>query len=336
MDSSSREQLIHIAYSYVLPKALRVAAKLKIADCLVDGPHTSEQLAKKLNLHENALMRLLKLLEKHAVFATDSFGRYQLTPLSELMVSTAHESVRDLLVFSHDVFSTCLDALDYTLETGEPGCKKALNMEFFPYLQSQAGYQELFDKGMSNYSAFEEETLSSCVDYSQYHTIMDIGCGQGGLLRNILIKNSGIQGVFCDQSHVIEHTQKSVLVPPAGFATRSLFKPCDFFQSVPSDADLYILKRVLHDWDDENALIILNNIANAMSIDAMLMVFESVINENTPEFKFVEDVLIMSITKGRERTEQQFRDLFARSPFRIEGIYNNNSLLNCIILSKVK
>lgn len=326
-----REQLIDIAYGFFLPNALHTIAKLNIADQLSDGPKSAEDIAMNLNLHAASLHRVMRLLAKYEIFDLDAQNKFSLNHLSELLLSNTPDSVKDLMVFVHDIFNKSAIALDHTIKTGEPGCNKVFGKDFFSLLSEDHQLYKRFDKGMANYSQYEENILSESFEYGQYETIVDIGGGQGGLLSQILQKTPNVKGVLADQESVVNDPK---YITNQNLSKRCEMVACDFFDTMSIKGDLYILKRIIHDWDDSKSLIILNNLANTMPENSRLLIMDSVINEDTPKFKYVEDVLLMTILDGQERTEDEFRSLIERSPFKINKIINTKAILNIIVCEK--
>ena len=326
-----REQLIDIAYGYFLPNALHAIARLNIADQLVDGAKTADEIADQLKFDAPSLHRVMLLLTQYNIFTMDKDNRFSLNQLSELLLSQGKESIKDLMVFVHDIFNQSSIALEHTIKTGEPGCKKVFGQDFFSLLSSDKTLYDRFDKGMANYSANEENILSQAFSFSEFDTIIDVGGGQGGLLSQLLKKHPNPQGILADKANDIENPKYII---ENKVQSRCQIVACDFFKSVPKKGNLYLMKRIIHDWDNEKSLLILNNVANAIPNQSKLLIMDSVINQDTPRFKYVEDVLIMSVLHGRERTEKEFRDLIQQSPFKIEKIVNTKALLNIIVCEK--
>lgn len=326
-----REQLIDIAYGYFLPNALHAVARLNIADQLVDGAKSVDEISAELKLDAFSLLRVMRLLAQYNIFTMDDDNRFSLNQISKLLLSKSQDSVRDLMVFVHDILNQSSIALEHTIKTGEPGCQKVFGQDFFSLLASDKTLEDRFGKGMANYSETEEEILSQAFSFSDFSTIIDVGGGQGGLLSQILTRHPNTQGILADQDKVIENPKYIV---ENQLQPRCQTVACDFFQSVPPKGELYLMKRIIHDWDNEKSLLILNNVANAMPDHSKLLIIDSVINQDTPKFKYVEDVLLMSILGGKERTEDDFRSLIHQSPFKIAKIINTDAILNIIVCEK--
>ena len=326
-----REKLIEIAYSYFLPNALHAVARLNIADQLEDGAKTADEIAAQLKLDAPSLYRVMRLLSQYDIFSMDINHRFSLNQMSELLLTQGNKSVRDLMVFVHDIFNQCSIALEHTIQTGEPACQKVFGQDFFALLSSDKARYDRFARGMANYSENEEYVLSEAFQYGEYKTVIDVGGGQGGLLSQILKKNPNVQGVLADQTSVIENPK---YIHEHHVQSRCRMISCNFFQSVPQHGDLYLMKRIIHDWNDEESLSILGNVAEAMPPQGKLLIMDSVLNQDTPKFKYVEDVLLMSVLPGQERTEGDWISLMQRSPFKIEEICNTDTLLNIIVCEK--
>lgn len=327
---SPAEVVLNLSLSYLVSKSLHVAAELGIADLLSDGAKTIDQLASSSGTHRSSLLRLLRTLAAHGVFAEDEHGRVVNTPASALL---QRGIMRDGVLLCGEVIGDgtwwqAIGGLRQSVMTGEPAFQKQQGMGFFDYLREHPNCSRWFDRGMANFAAAENPALAEAYDYAQFPHIVDVGGGQGGLLAEVLKRHPAVRGTLFDLPEVVANP---ACLNHESLSGRWTASGGDFSQAVPAGGDCYILKRILHDWSDEQCLRILRSCRAAMRQGARLLVIDAVIpagNDSHPGK--VMDILMMVLTEGRERTAQEFQELFHRANLKLNSITTTPSTLAII------
>lgn len=289
-------------------RVLMAVAEQGIADRLAPGPKTAAELAAGAKLDEPTLYRLLRFLASFGFFREDDSGRFHLTPRAEALRTEVRGSVRDRLRRPwQDLLWRSYERLPDMLRTGEPAFDQAFGQSFFEYLAAHPEVNAVFDRSMARISHIEHPIIAGNYPFGRHGWAVDVGGGQGGLLASILDHHPGVRAVLFDQPQVIAAPE---MLSDSRYTGRWEAVPGDFFRGVPPGGDVYILKRILHDWDDDRALAILRNCREALSGEARLLVIDAVMKPgNEPDPNKFMDVNIMVLTSGRERTESEFRRL---------------------------
>jgi hypothetical protein len=314
----------------VISTALSLAAELGIADLLADGPRSGEELAQATSTHPRSLYRILRLLSSVGVFTEARPGRFALTPLGECLRSTVPGSMRSWLrmVGLKVWFHTYAEAL-HSLRTGEPAFARSVGMEFFDYLATHPQEGEIFNAAMSDFGRGVAAAVVQEYDFSGVDKAVDVGGGNGSLISAILQANPRMTGILFDQPHVAEGAHKSIA--DAGLAKRCEIVAGDFFSSVPAGGDAYILRWIIHDWDNDRALTILRNCRAAMKGTARLLLVETVIppGDEAHPGKLVDFVMLIALG-GQERTADEYTQLLDEAGFRLNRIVSTASPMSVL------
>ena len=324
-------QLLGMTNGLIINQALYAAAKLGVADLLKDGAQTSSELARKLNVNESAFYRILRLLASQNVFEEKSPRRFANTELSHFLCTGVPGSVRSILIFrgSEFIFGPCGEIL-YSIETGLAARAKIYGMEAFDYLKTDPETARLFDDAMTGMSALVGPVVAGAYDFGKWGSLMDVGGGNGILLAAILTAHPGLRGTLADLPHTIERAADRGFLG-GELASRSAMQPCDFFDEVPPGCRAYVMKHVIHDWDDERALNILANCRRAVPEDGVLLLVEWALPDgNAPSAGKFADVMMMLMTGGKERTAEEYRHLLGQAGFRLNQVISTSSDLNII------
>ena len=315
-------------------QAIYVAAQLGIADLLVDGPKSVAVLAQESGSDTSSLYRVLRALSSFGVFKEFEQKVFGLTPTAELLRSDSPRSLRDLAIFmGEDWHWSVWGRTLYSVRTGKPAWAEVHGTEVFPYFASNPEAAKIFDRAMTSLSNLAIKAVIEAYDFSGIKTLVDVAGGHGRLLTAILDANPNTNGVLFDQPHVLEGARESEQVK--ALATRCELVGGDFFDNVPAGADGYIMKHIIHDWDDERALKILGNIAKAMKDDGRVMLVESVITDtNQPDFGKLLDIEMLVSPGGKERTASEYEDLFTRAGLRLTRIVKTDSPYSVIEAAK--
>lgn len=302
--------------------SLNTVAVLGIADLLADGPRSAEDLARATETRADPLGRLLRSLAAHGVFSERADGRFEQTELSGFLREGVVGSLRSfLLMLSGAVISPCWGQMLHSIRTGETAFAKVHGCELFEYMQQDANFAAIFNKAMTEASAGVADEIVAAYDFSRFSTVVDIGGGQGWLLSAILTAAPDARGILFDLPHVIEAARPVV-------AERSVANRCElaagsFFESVPASGDAYIMRWIIHDWNDDDATKILRKVRDVIPSNGRLIVFDRVLPERITagdvglQFGTLMDLNMLVNVTGLERTEDQFRNLFAASGFQL-------------------
>jgi hypothetical protein len=311
-------QVRNLLMGFVVSRALQVAAELRVADALAEGPKKCEALAKEVGAHKDMLNRLLRTLASFGVFEQLPDGRVANTACSECLRSDAPVSMLGLArMYGDSSLWQAWSGLEHSVRSGEPSFTHIHGSTIFDYLAAHPESARRFDEAMVNSSRLINEALVEAYEWSQFATLVDVAGGVGSTLAAILRANPALQGVLFDLPHVIERGR--IYLTQEGVAPRCRTETGSFFDSIPPGADAYFMKHIIHDWDDEDCIRILQRCRAAMPDHAKLLVCEKLVpTGNEPSFAKTMDLVMMVMTHGgMERNEQQFRDLFARAGLRL-------------------
>lgn len=319
---SPTELIMRLSTGYIASASIQVAAKLGIADLLADGPRPVSELASAAGAHEDRLYRVLRVLASVGVFTETAPRTFALTPAAETLRSGVPNSFRRMALWitSPFHFRTYAEMM-HTVKTGEITFDHIHGKPIFEWLPDHPEISEIFNNAMSCLSEMVIPALLEAYDFAGIHTLMDVAGGHGALLRAILNKHPEMRGVLIDLDHVIEGAKR--LPENQALAHRCEFLSADFFAEVPTTADAIIMKHIIHDWEDDKAVLILKNCRRALAAkrNAKILLVESVLPAgNEPHLgKFI-DLEMFVFPGGRERTEEEFRKLFAAAGLRLNRV----------------
>jgi hypothetical protein len=322
-------QLFKIAIGFMKAQAIYVAAKLGIADLLRDGPKKVEELANAVGVHGNSLYRLLRALAGIGIFAEKEDGSFELTPMASALQSDVPMSLRPyILLLGDKSWWEPWSNLLYSVKTGAPAFDHMFGMGYSEFLEKHPDADKIFNECMTSVSQAHNPAIVGCYDFSRFRKIVDVGGGHGSLLTAILKANPGVSGVLCDLPHIVDSIDKL----DVELSGRCEIAAGDFFEEVPAGGDAYVLKQIIHDWNDERSITILKNCYKVMTEDGRVLVIEGMIEAgNTPSiFKLFDLHMLVTAPGGKERTESEFRSLFNGAGFELSKIIPTPSSF-CII-----
>ncbi len=322
--------LTQIMLGSLATQAVYVAATLGIADLLVDGPKSVEELARSRNAHAPSLYRVLRALASIGIFAEQENRVFALTPTAQPLRSDVPNSLRDAVMFwGADWHWQVLGKTLYSVRTGKSAWAQVHGQEVFSYFENNPEAGRIFNRAMSSFSGLATEAVLEAYDFSEIETLVDIAGGEGRLLTGILAAYSKLRGVLFDLPHVIDDAREQVAETSVN--DRVEFVSGDFFASVPAGADAYILKSIIHDWDDERALTILKNVRRALKPRSRVLLVEAIIAEgNEQDFGKLIDLEMLVSPGGKERTAAEFRELFTRAGLKLNRIVPTKSPFSVI------
>ncbi|MFG2719005.1 methyltransferase [Streptomyces sp. NPDC048416] len=323
-DQFTPSPLNQLLYGHIHSAAVRAVAEHHIADRLADGPRTAEQLAADSGLHAPSLRRVLRLLAMHGLFTQDEKDTFGLTDAGQALRTDVPGSQHAVaLLFTDEMFRRAAVGIPDAVRTGTTPFEAAYQVPFFDHLAVSPGERELFDTGMASMSGRTDDLIVGSYPFPAEGTVVDVGGGRGGLLHAVLRRERALHGVLFDRPDTVsDHVLDTEEV-----RGRWSVRGGDFFSSVPSGGDLYLLKRILHDWSDEECVRILGAVREAATPGTRLLVIDSVLPDNGDPHPAVElDIVMMMLVTGRERTAREFEDLFSRSGFRLNRVLPTPSL----------
>lgn len=298
-------------------QAVLVVAQLGIADLVKDGPRHITELAQLTNTHEPSLYRVLRYVASQGLFAEDSDSRFSITAGAQpLQADSANSIMADVRWNGSEVIRRSWENLSHSVRTGQTAFDYTFGRPFFDHLADDSEFAQVFNDAMTTSTVDEGPDIVAAHDFSHYGTVIDVGGGHGALLAVILDRYPDVAGVLFDAPDVVAGAGGAIdRHVAAGRATRV---GGSFFEDVPSGGDAYLLKYIVHDWDDEQALSILTNCRAAMAPNGRVLIVEMVVPAGNAEAEVKHlDVTMLVFTGGRERTEREYGDLLARAGLRL-------------------
>ena len=323
-------QLVQMGTAYLVSRLVYVAAQLKLADLLAEGPRTAEQLAQTTATHAPSLYRIMRTLAMLGLFTEDAAHRFCLTPLGESLRTGAPGSARaSILTFAGPTFSGPLQDLLYSVQSGKPVFDKHHGMNVFEYLAQRPEEASLFSETMIGFHGMEPSAVAAAYDFSPCETIMDVGGATGNLLTTILDRYPRPRGILFDMPHVVRDAPS--LIQTRGLTERIRIEGGSFFDSVPAEADAYLLSHIIHDWTEDHCLAILGNCRRAMKPGARLLIIEMLLPDgDAPHPGKILDVIMLSLAGGKERTESEYRALLEKAGFRLTRVVPTESPVSVV------
>ena len=312
--------VLQMASGYWVSRSIYVAAKLGIADLLKDSPKSCDELATATGTNAPSLYRVLRALASLGVFAETELNHFTLTPLATCLQSNTPNSVRARVIMLGEEQYQAWGELKHSVQTGGSSFERIYGMNLFEYLAQNPESAKIFDESMTNLSVIQSAAIAASYDFSSIQTLVDVAGGQGLLIASILKSNPTLKGILFDQPHVIERAKP--FLEAEGVLERCQLAAGNFFESVPEGGDAYILKYIIHDWDDERAIAILKQCHKVMPDNGKLLVAEKVIPPgNQPFMGKLFDLHMLAVNSGgRERTEAEYRALFEKAGFKLTRI----------------
>jgi len=305
----------------ILHQTLYAAARLGVADRLEGGWRSAAELAWELKVNEDALYRTLRLLASQGIFDENDARCFRNNDVSNFLRTGVPGSVRSLFIFwGSDFHYPCFGHIMHSIQTGESSRTLLSGTDGFEHLRRDPEQARIFDDAMTNMSELVGPAIAAAYDFGAWESLMDVGGGNGILLSKILRVHPGLRGVLADQEHVLERARERGYLG-GDLEARTTMEPCNFFEQIPPGCKAYLMKSVIHDWDDDQARIILANCRKAIPADGVLLLVEwDLFGENVPSNgKFI-DIVMLILTGGRERSVDEYRELLASAGFRLNRV----------------
>lgn len=316
---SPPEQMMGLLTGYWRSQAVYVAAKLGIADLLKTGPRSADELAQATGTHAPSLYRLLRALASVGVFVEGDGRHFALTPLAECLRSDVPGSQRSLAIMNCEEHYRAWGELLFSVRTGKTAFDQLYGMPVFEFLARHPGQAQVFDEAMVGVHGRETAAMLDAYDFSDIGVLADVGGGNGSLLTAVLKQHPGLRGLLFDLPGVVARAKANI--EAAGLAERCQIRGGNFFESIPAGADAYLLRHIIHDWDDAKATTILCNVHQAIKPDGKLLLIEGVVPPgNDLSFTKLLDLTMLVIPGGKERTESEYRELLGASGWQLTRI----------------
>lgn len=320
-------QMMQFILGKWISKPIYVAAELGIADMLSYGPKSIDELAHMSNTHAPLLYRVMRALASVGIFSETGETRFSLTPMAECLKAGAMRSIA--LMFNSDWHDKAWENLLYSVRTGAVAFDKAHGMPIFDWFRKHPRAAEIYHEANAIKAMTSHRAIIDAYDFSCIARLTDVGGGHGALMAEILKANPAMKGVVTELPSVVKEAKE--FIRTRGLETRCEVIGCDFFKKIPPGSDAYLMSHILHDWNDEKCQRILGNCHAAMKPGSPLLVVESVIPPGN-EFSVAKllDLEVFVMGGGRERTEEEFRDLFESSGFSLSRVVPTQESISVI------
>jgi len=309
---------------YIVPMAIRAVSDLRIADRLAAGPRPVEELAAETGTHAPALRRVLRALACKGVFEEVEPGRFGLTPLAEPLRADHPLS----LAGAYPLLPADLRAwarFDHTVRTGTSAFEHLFGQRYYDYLTEHPDESARFDASVECQSRLVLRLLHTAYDWGSLGTIVDVGGGTGVFLAGLLARHRRLRGVLLDLPHVVAGAP--AVLERAGVADRCEIVAGSFFDAVPAGADAYLLKTIVHDWRDADALALLRAVRSAMRADSRLLLLEALLAPgDAPEIGRLLDLHSLVLVEGPDRDADDLARLLAAAGLELARVVPTSTL----------
>jgi ubiquinone/menaquinone biosynthesis C-methylase UbiE len=320
-----KTQMNQLIRGYWTTQAIFVAAELQIADLLADGPKDPDELGRLAGVKGDMLYRVLRALASIGIFAEDAEGHFMLTPLAETLCGDSGQRAYARL-HGQELYQSWAKLLE-AVRTGDAGFVEAFGMPAFEFFSKNPERGAVFDKAMTGHHGREADPMLDAYDFSPFNSLVDVGGGNGSLLIAILSRHPKMHGVLFDLPRVVDRARAAV---ENAFRERCRLVGGSFLESVPNGADAYLLRHIVHDWRDDDAATILRNCRKAMKPGGRVLVVEIVVPAGN-DASFAKWMDLMMVTYGgKERSEKQYRQLFAQSGLQLTRVVPTNAGISVI------
>lgn len=321
---SPAQVLLELTSAYWISQAIYVAAKLGIADLLMNSAKDCDELARATNAHAPSLGRVMRTLASVGIFTEVDGGRFALTPLAEPLQASSTDSIRGWAIMLGEESYRAWGEFLYTVKTGKPAFDQVYAMKRFEYLDRHPDVADVFNTAMAGLFRRVHTAVVKAYSFAGCSRIVDIGGGNGFLISLILRANPDLTATLFEIPTVVEDAKNHI--EAAGLTSRCETMAGDFFASVPEGADAYLLAHVMQSFDDDRNVVILRNCRRAMPPRGKLLLVEPVISPgNAPSFAKLLDLHMLVVTGGRQRTEIEYRTLLGLADLRLTKIIATES-----------
>lgn len=329
---STFERLYQVVAGRMGSAAVYVAAKLRLSDYLVNGPKSCADLASITGTDKQSLYRLMRALSSIGIYEELDHEHFALTDIAEAMCSEVKNSMRDLILMAcGDWYWNAWGNLFDTVKTGEPYFNKDFGNDFYTYLKEKPEFAETFNKAMASHASLCDIAITNAYDFSKFSTLVDLGCGTGGLALSIMKQSADIKIILCDLAAAIDGAKK--IIEHEYLSSRVQFVEGDIFNSNIIASDCYVIKHVLHCKTYDESVSLLKKVKLSMLPQGKLLIIERFIApRNTPSYTKFNDLGIMLLHKSSgERTEAEYREIIDHSGFSVVEVLHVEMGISIII-----
>ena len=322
----AQQRLNQMLIGQFLARAIALAADLRIADLLRDGPLSIDELAERTGSHPDALYRVMRAMAAADVFDEQPGRRFSNNEVSTYLRHDVDGSLATIASWLSDISGwTAWGRLDYSVRTGKPAFDEVFGVDCFGWLNEHPRSLRVFQDAMSGYSAVTTRAVIEAYDFSGITTLLDVGGGHGTLLAGIASRWPGLSGILFDRAEVIAEARAQLGSTEVG--RRIQLVAGNFLEGVPVGADAIILKHIVHDWDDEHCALLLGHCRKNLSRGNKLLIVESILADREGDAfpKFLDLEMLVMMPGGRERTGDEFAKLLARSGFDLTRVIPTRS-----------
>ena len=328
---SPAQLVFQLASGYMASAALQVATRLDIAERLVDGPRSVAELARDAGVQADGLYRVLRALASAGIFDEVAPRTFGLTPAAELLRKGPGRLGDGIELITDPLHFQTYAEIMHSVQTGAPAGEKVVGMPLFEYLAKTPAWSASFNNAMTAFSANVMPAVLKVYDFSGIGTLVDIAGGHGHVLTSVLREYPQMRGVLFDLEHVIAGS--APLLAASGVGDRVRTESGDFFKAVPVGGDAYIMKHIIHDWDDDRSVAILSSIRRALEgkpQGGVILLEAALAPGNGPDFGKLIDLEMMLLPGGRERTAAEFAALFTRAGLELSNVVPTESMLSVV------
>jgi hypothetical protein len=312
--------LVQMVCGSILSQAVYAAASLGVADQLTNGPKTAAELAHATGAHPGAMHRLMRALVSVDVFSQSGEARFGLAPMGECLRSDVPQSLRNMVLMMGAKWRLrTWEEIVHSIKTGKSSFNAVFGMGPFDYFRQNPEAAEVFNRAMVSYTSSIAPAIAAAYDFSACGKLVDVAGGHGHLIATIVKANPGLEGILFDLPDVVKGAAS--LLRQEGVTDRCVAVGGNFFEWVPPGGDVYLMKQVIHDWDDEEALTILRNCHKVIPAKGKILLIETVIPKgNEPSHAKLLDLEVLLALGGKERTEKEYADLYAAAGFTLTRV----------------
>ena len=332
MDSAAHDRAFQLVSGFRYTQMLGALCRLKIPDLLAAGPRSSEDLAASVGVQLGPLRRILRCLVTVGVFTETEDGRFAATPVSECLRDQPG-TLRGMAVMLPTDSYLAYGDLMHTLQTGKPAFEHMFHMSRWEQLSKEPEKAAVFNAAMQSRTELIRGAVAAGYDFSGIRTIVDVGGGRGTLIAGLLKAHPRLRGTVFDLEAGM--AEADAYLTEQGVRDRCEIVIGSFFESVPAGHDAYVLKNIIHDWNDEKATAILATCREAMGPQARLILVEHVLQDRAQDSAdsrriFMADVQMMVMLDGQERTERQYATLMSAAGLRLTQVLPTASIFQLI------
>ncbi|MFV2175650.1 methyltransferase [Actinomadura sp. LOL_016] len=316
----ARGELVQMVFGHLASQALATAVRLGVVDSIGEGERTSAELARECATDEQAMLRLLRALAALDMLVENQPGVFALSAGGALLRTDRPDSVASFVrMFTDPAMWRAWEHLDDSVRTGRTAFDQVFGKDFFAHLKDDPELSALFNASMSQGSRAAADVVPGHYDFDRFPTVVDVGGGDGTLIAAILRAHPSLRGILFDTPEGL--AQADGTLREHGVADRCALESGDFFAAVPGGGDLYLLKSVIHDWDDDRAATILRHIRRVIPDQGRLLIVEPVLPDTVtsalPPAMYLSDLNMLVNVGGRERTHADFHDLCQDTGFTL-------------------